>query len=210
MKLPSLLGCVLLQCALLAHAQPTTTPARVLVNMSIVRANAQLNQTQFSASLPQGAQIQAYQDVQVLENSLCPAGFFCPITPMDSTAPTPCPAGTFNPSQGAVSLANCSNCTAGGYCFSGASVVTPCNLGTFRTAMGGRTQADCSPCPTGFFCAPGAATATQCPAGSHCPPNTTAPVVCPPARFCPAGTETQQICTEWGPFSAFKKESFEE
>ena len=68
----------------------------------------------------------------------CPSGAFCPV---NSTAPTPCAEGTFNPDTGA---ASCAACAAGSYCPSATTKVL---------------------CPTGAYCPPSSVAPISC-AGS--------------------------------------------
>ena len=51
----------------------------------------------------------------------CPTGFYCAYGMR-----TACPAGTYQPSTGKSSVADCNPCSAGGYCPSGSSVSIPC------------------------------------------------------------------------------------
>jgi sugar lactone lactonase YvrE len=67
-----------------------------------------------------------------------------------STGCTPCPAGSFSGSAGAL-LASC----------------TPCQAGTSSSVIGASSISTCVPCPPNFFSdTAGASTCTPCPSGS--------------------------------------------
>ncbi|XP_068098135.1 neurogenic locus notch homolog protein 1-like [Hyperolius riggenbachi] len=99
-------------------------------------------------------------------------GHYCPAL---TAAPLPCPSGTFNPAEGALSLASCKRCPAGRYC---------------------RGEANSEPdglCSEGYYCEGEAADSIPqkslyfplnglCPPGHFCPEGTTSP------KPCPAGT----------------------
>lgn len=55
--------------------------------------------------------------VSSLLQTLCPTGYYCP----NASLAIPCPAGTYNPTSGAVFQAQCLTCTLGNYCPAGSS-----------------------------------------------------------------------------------------
>ena len=118
----------------------------------------------------------------------CPPGFYCA-----SGAVIGCLAGTYNPSEGASSIAACTACGVGTYGVSeNASSVAaclPCGAGTV-TGVPGQTQCDacgagtyasgpaaavCEPCPENTFAAgDGAGFCGACAAGSGSAPRASA------------------------------------
>ena len=84
---------------------------------------------------------------------LCPAGWYCP----GSTA-SKCPMGSYNPSRGAISLANCLICPEGFLC---------ATEGTTTPTL----------CIEGHYCPPGSILPIACPSGtySYFESNTDAP-----------------------------------
>ena len=101
----------------------------------------------------------------------CPVGHYC-LESTEYSTQYPCPKGTFNPSVRQVNDSGCvpcspgkfcsqeglkepsSNCSAGWYCESGASVPN-------TTTLGGR-------CPAGYYCPEGSGAPTPCPGGQYC------------------------------------------
>ena len=115
----------------------------------------------------------------------CPMGFFCP---QGARSPMACPAGTFQPLEGAQNSSDCIACPAGTFCDS-SGLQIPTGF-----------------CDPGYFCKIGASVATPtdgstgdiCPAGSFCLSGSSLPVLCPDGTFtnyagaiecslCPAG-----------------------
>ena len=70
----------------------------------------------------------------------CGAGNYCPT---GSASPTPCPAGTYNPSEYSVNLSACTSCSAGKYSAAGASSCSNCPTGYPSSASGSEAQTDC-------------------------------------------------------------------
>ena len=106
------------------------------------------------------------------ELNVCPAGHFCP----NGTAlPSPCEPGTFNPSNGSQTSADCRSCEAGKYCIGGEATVT-------------------GPCSSGFYCTGGAWKSTPldgdtgdiCWEGWQCPAGAVIPTPCESGFFCSA------------------------
>ncbi|XP_077422977.1 uncharacterized protein LOC144052618 isoform X3 [Vanacampus margaritifer] len=121
----------------------------------------------------------------------CPAGFFCP---RGTSAPIPCPPGTFSSITGNSHLSNCTECTAGYYCQAEGTVQPtlcragyycppgmaqgtgfPCPTGTVQNQLGASSLDACLPCPAGMFCSqPGLSHPTgSCEAGYYCPTGST-------------------------------------
>ncbi|XP_069804021.1 uncharacterized protein [Dendropsophus ebraccatus] len=107
--------------------------------------------------------------VSTVEPLTCPRGYYCPAM---TAVPVPCPAGTFNPIGGALTLASCKRCPAGRYC---------------------RGEANTEPdglCSAGYYCEGEAADNIPqrttrfplngpCPIGHYCPEGTLSPKPCP-------------------------------
>ena len=99
----------------------------------------------------------------------CWPGHFCL---EGSTAPSPCPAGTYLPAPGAATNASCIPCAPGSFSAisgNGNQSCTPCAPGTFSSAP---RATNCSLCEPGGFCASvGAASASMtfepCPGAFH-------------------------------------------
>ncbi len=136
----------------------------------------------------------------------CPVGHYCP---SGSTAPIPCPAGSYSPSILNRNVSSCITCPPGHYCpeasvngtaleceagfvcLSGASVATPLDNVTGY------------PCPVGHFCVGGALFPETCNPGSFqsniaksecviCPVGALCELIaqqeffpCPPGNYCP-------------------------
>ena len=99
--------------------------------------------------------------------NMCNPGYYCPLR---STSPNevPCPERTYLPEYGGASVADCSICTAGGYCpegssnplvctkgnycVTGLSTPLPCLPGTYGNATGLTSVDECTPCDGGSYC----------------------------------------------------------
>ncbi|CAG9336329.1 unnamed protein product [Blepharisma stoltei] len=151
----------------------------------------------------------------------CPKGYYCPTGTSD---PIPCPAGTYNPSDGASASTDCvvcpegkycpyeatwspSDCLAGKYCVKGTITPVKCPAGTYHANSGSTyltKLSDCTSCDAGWYCdQPGSTeTAGECKAGFYCAGKsiTATPVgqsygyICPAGSYCPTGTATLQPC----------------
>ncbi|XP_064629316.1 zonadhesin-like [Lineus longissimus] len=101
---------------------------------------------------------------------LCPAGFYCP-NGTASAYQHPCPAGTYNTSEGLTNEDDCEDCLEGHYCLEGTSdegikcppgfyckegqpsgFVHSCPLGTWSDRVGLVNDSQCEVCPSGHFC----------------------------------------------------------
>ena len=152
-------------------------------------------------------------------NGKCPQGYYCLA---GTVSPTPCPIGTYNPSDNKGTLAdwvawpagrywdemgidgttiNSKLCTQGYLCISGSTTPTPSD---------GTKGKRCDP---GYYCLQGATSQVQwpagsyeprdgtyssscqtCPAGYYCPLGATTPTICPILKYCPAGSGTPTVC----------------
>jgi hypothetical protein len=77
----------------------------------------------------------------------CPLGYYCNET---DGRPTACPAGTYQPETGAVSVDACVPCTAGHTCAAATVSPEPCPAGFFYGSTGADSD-DCLPCSPGSF-----------------------------------------------------------
>ena len=99
-------------------------------------------------------------------SGLCTAGHYCDAQPI--ITPTPCPRGTFFPSQGANNASLCAECFPGQYQpNAGQALCLSCEIGTYSAAYG---STECDSCPAGGYCPSAAAGSvalafTPCPAG---------------------------------------------
>ncbi|GAB5566196.1 SCO-spondin [Prionailurus iriomotensis] len=127
------------------------------------------------------------QNVATVEPTTCPKGFqgaqkshYCP---GGTPSALPCPEGTLNLREGALSPRACQPCPAGRYC---------------PGEGNGQTE---GPCSAGYYCEGGASSPTPqrnsafplngpCPRGHYCPQGTLYPVPCPmgTTRRSPAGS----------------------
>ncbi len=140
--------------------------------------------------------------------AVCPAGSFCPFF---SAAPTPCGAGTFQPSTnktfcmpcpaGAYSgsgAAFCLPCSAGAYCVGGEPIQS-CAAGTYNALAGSSSSSDCLPCPEGTFSTTVGAISSSacllCPSGFFCPLSSAAATPCAAGRFGSSPGGTAATCT---------------
>jgi hypothetical protein len=104
--------------------------------------------------------------VVVGKYGICPKGNYCTIT---TTDPTPCLAGTYNPSLGGEALADCLKCDAGQYC-EGTGRETPngdCLAGFFCPQGQIASSDPANKCPLGHKCPTGSGLAQKCPTGTY-------------------------------------------
>lgn len=96
---------------------------------------------------------------------ICPKGYMCP---QGSKAPTPCAAGTYQPSTGASTCEACPEryycdgvdgsqkieCPRGYYCPQGTKVPSehPCPVGTYSANLLMKDDSGCEDCPAGYYC----------------------------------------------------------
>lgn len=102
---------------------------------------------------------------------ICPIGDYCDV---NSTTPTPCPAGKYGDEEGLISVDACKACTPGYYCASqGLTNYTgtgKCDAGYYclsgsisKNPTDGKTG---NICPAGYYCLEGTHTPTPCPIGT--------------------------------------------
>ncbi|XP_077105722.1 uncharacterized protein LOC143764221 isoform X2 [Ranitomeya variabilis] len=148
----------------------------------------------------------------------CPSGHFCPI---GSSAPQPCPPGTFNPME---RQGICLPCTEGFFCLNKTSSLEgkecppgfycpggtvspeqfPCPRGTYNPYQGSRAVEDCWPCDPGHYCDTLGQTRVTglCSEGYFCvhsvitstPNQGTLGDVCPSGYYCPVGSVVPHPC----------------
>jgi hypothetical protein len=76
------------------------------------------------------------------DQNICPAGKYCP---PGSITPTPCPIGTYGPSQGATDVTACIACPPGVFCSTTGLVAVP--------------STTTNNCAAGYYCDPASTTA---------------------------------------------------
>ena len=164
---------------------------------------------------PSGATTQITYSLYSFSTNLpgqCPLGYICP---QGSSAPTPCPIGTYNSQAAQTSCTPCPAgyycdslatispvkiCAAGFICFGGAFNPQPMSVGS----QGGR---QCNPgnycpqgttveipCPSGTYEGrKGSSGCQACPAGYYCNTvgGTSTPTPCPIGSYCSAGSDSQ-------------------
>ncbi|KAL0973027.1 hypothetical protein UPYG_G00197910 [Umbra pygmaea] len=100
----------------------------------------------------------------------CPAGYYCPV---GSSAPAPCPKGTFSEQSGLTESTQCRRCSPGFYCAEpGLSAVTGACLPGFYCLEGSQSAAPMpgvfgGACHPGHYCENGSRVPAPCPAGTH-------------------------------------------
>ncbi|XP_043114448.1 multiple epidermal growth factor-like domains protein 6 [Puntigrus tetrazona] len=99
-----------------------------------------------------------------ITGNTCPPGTYCD---EGSSAPQPCPAGTFSPEASLVSKDECQPCRAGYYCAT--------------TGL----QAPTAPCRQGYWCPAGQTDdlALPCLVGHYCPLGSPVPILCPTGTY---------------------------
>ncbi|XP_023933458.1 uncharacterized protein LOC106181652, partial [Lingula anatina] len=141
----------------------------------------------------------------------CSPGTYCPD---GSWYETLCPAGTYQPSNGATNETWCIQCTSGSYC-NDSGLATPqgsCDPGYYCPGGQSVSNPNGLECPAGYYCPLGSSTFRICPSGTYqdwtqqsyckwCPPgyycdnsieavvNYTA-YVCPQGHYCPNATQS--------------------
>ena len=106
---------------------------------------------------------------------------------------TPCAAGTFSNTSGALS---CFTCPSGSSCLMGSTSATLCTPGTFSDAGAG----NCTLCPSGTYSEQRGAisilTCQRCPGGHYCPAGTSswARLNCGRGNYCPDGSGAPTPC----------------
>ena len=115
----------------------------------------------------------------------CPQGNYCPTA---TSLPVQCPAGTYNPNTGGMSVASCITCPAGYYCLKESKTITICPAGHYCPSgtteekkfpcpagyytgqrTGAKLQSECFPCKLGHYCEAGTINPTPAPAGYYIP-----------------------------------------
>lgn len=132
-------------------------------------------------------------DLSTEFGDICPAGSYCEA---GVAAPTKCPAGKYQPNEGAASSTECLDCPPGSYCQStGLSAPTGlCNEGFYCTGGNTSPSPATAICAAGFYCPEGSVQQIMCPEDSF--QSSTAEAVC---DTCPANSycfesNTAQTC----------------
>lgn len=115
--------------------------------------------------------------------AICLSGYYCPESTNSSTE-YPCPAGFYNPDEGAKDIMQCLPCGVGNHCPAASSQQQQCPEGTFNNAT--NMAGECTACLAGHECAPaGQIHPTPCAAGKYADVGASACEYCPPGHFCP-------------------------
>ena len=155
------------------------TPEGAFIRCPMGTSNSQSGTTNITACRPCPAGYLCDQEaITDFDDFPCPVGHFCPV---HSLAPIECQAGSYRPSVGAGSQADCLTCPAGHFCVAQSSAPEIC--------------------PAATFCPPGSAGTTPCPAGSYCPVHSAvhdngAPILCPPSYSCAANVFEPTACPD--------------
>jgi len=118
----------------------------------------------------------------------CPKGHYCPEKTAYYTS-FPCPSGTYNPSTGLDSSAQCLPCSPGAYCPTGSIAPILCHEGTYNPDIGMGLISNCRDCESGWACpfkGMNHYMNVTCSPGYYCPSGTADPKTFP----CNAGTLT--------------------
>jgi hypothetical protein len=118
---------------------------------------------------------------------ISPKGFYAPA---GSAQPMPCPAGTYNPSEGKVTLSDCISCDVGHFCNSSglAAPTGVCPAGF--VCVGGAITGLERPVLVGTYALAGSNNATQCPPGSFASAPAAGSCALSPAGFAAPGFGT--------------------
>lgn len=121
------------------------------VNVDINNVNHDLSSNNLANALPADYTVSKFTDGAVSDSlqTSCPAGFYCPSG--GTSAPVPCPAGTYQTGLAMTAPSQCLHCTAGSYCPSPSVQPTPCPQGTFLTGLGFSTPSHCVLCGQGTY-----------------------------------------------------------
>lgn len=134
-----------------------------------------------------------YQDESgQLSCKLCPRGFYCAER---SSAPLPCPAGSYSNSTNLASAVECTQCPRGHRCSTGSIQPMPCSPGTYSDQEG---ATDCMPCGAGSYQkSQSAASCEVCPAGTYAGNEGQKECIpCPYRLDSAVGGTTCAICTD--------------
>ena len=180
---------LLVMASMSAVSSPTASAVDVVAEISGVSPD--IGRPQFQAALAtKNITIQNFtiQNAEVIV-STCPPGAWC-----SGENITACPAGKYNPNEGASSEATgCLPCPAGNYCPSPmTSAPTACPTGAFCPSPGATAP---RPCPIGFFAGlVGSLNCTPSPRGSYVPvASSSAAITCTAGTY--AASTGSSSCT---------------
>ncbi len=150
------------------------------------------------------------------QSTICPKGYMCPA---NSVAPTPCPAGTYQPLAQQTTCITCgagyycdgtdgtqeTECPRGYYCPSPTVVASqyPCPAGSYNEELTATASTFCSACQPGYYCPlKGQSTYSDvCAEGYVCTGSATVPNPasttgnpCPSGYYCASGSSTATEC----------------
>jgi hypothetical protein len=121
----------------------------------------------------------------------CGKGYYCPES-TNSSSEYPCPAGFYNPTEGAKDIMQCLPCGVGYYCPAASEARQECPAGTFNNAT--NMAEECTACLAGHECAAGSIHPTPCSAGEYADAGAASCEYCPPGHFCPnIGTDRTMV-----------------
>lgn len=131
-----------------------------------------------------------FEPVVLLNNSICPQGYYCPNGTSFATE-FPCPNGTFSNLTGLTDSTECTPCTPGHYCNQPGITETSglCFAGYFCLSGSITPSPQDTMCPAGHYCPIGGTNPIPCPAGTYSASilnhNVTFCIACTPGHYCP-------------------------
>ena len=128
----------------------------------------------------------------------CPKGHYCE---EGTENPTPCPTGSYNPSEGAYNSDQCLPCPSGWACPNTGTfeVTVKCRQGFYCEESSTSREPSGKECTAGHKCPEGSSKQQKCPAGKYQDQSGQADCKeCPPGYYCPPGTSdySVNICPE--------------
>jgi hypothetical protein len=155
-----------------------------------------------------GTNIARPTNTATMFGDICTAGSFCDT---GVSGPTQCPAGTYQPNEGAATNAECLSCPPGEYCQTAGLSATngACTVGFFCEGGNSSPAPATAICAVGYYCPSGSVQQIECDEDSYqssstqgtcplCPANnycfeTNSPQTCEAGYYCP-GSNKKKPC----------------